>query len=102
MRPSLLLLLVGSLVALAGGSAIAASPADMPPPGRHYALKADAHKNAPTFKKGRPIVGTTYFYWYDVYSGAHVRNADGSDAMTTHPPDSSMADLSYKSPNWHY
>jgi hypothetical protein len=102
MRRSLLLFLVGSVAAVASGFALAASLADVQPPGKYYHLKADAHKNTPTFKKGQPIVGTTYFYWYDVYSGAHFRNANGSDAMTTHPPESSMADLSYKSPNWHY
>lgn len=94
----LLAVLVLPLVDLAS----AASPLDHPPPGRYFRLKAAAHAKAPTFKSGRPIVGTTYFYWYDVYTGAHLRNPDGSDALTTHPPESSMVDLSYKSPDWHY
>lgn len=55
-----------------------------------------------TFKHGQPVVGTSYFYWYDVYSGAHIRNADGTDALTTHPPAAAMADFSYKSADWHY
>src|SRR5690606_189852 len=42
-----------------------------------------------------------YFYWYDIQAGSHIRNADGSDALTTHPPDEAMKDLSYQSPHWH-
>ena len=76
--------------------------AEAPPPGKYFKLGPAVHKSAQSFKTGQPIVGTSYFYWYDVYSGAHIRNGDGSDAMTTHPPKEAMADLSYKSPGWHY
>ncbi|HOQ87045.1 MAG TPA: DUF5010 domain-containing protein [Phycisphaerae bacterium] len=71
-------------------------------PGPYCPLDAQAHTGAESFVSRRPVVGTTYFYWYDVYSGAHIRNADGTDALTTHPPASAMADLSYKSAEWHY
>lgn len=45
------------------------------------------------------IVGTYYFYWYDIYSQAHILDGDGTDALTTHPP--SLDDFSYKSVRWH-
>lgn len=94
-------LMIGAIF-LPPGFALAESPARIPPPGKHFRVQRQVHDKAATFSSRQPIVGTTYFYWYDVYSGAHIRNADGSDALTTHPPESSMADLSYKSPEWHY
>jgi hypothetical protein len=102
MHPRVVLGLLAVMAACSGERASAGSPLDRPPPGSHFKLKDTAHAKAPTFKSGRPIVGTTYFYWYDVYTGAHLRNPDGSDALTTHPPESAVADLSYKSPDWHY
>lgn len=75
---------------------------ETPPPGKHFRLTPADHQGADSFKAGQPIVGTTYFYWYDVYSGAHIRDPDGTDALTTHPPAEAMADLSYKSERWHY
>ena len=42
---------------------------------------------------------TSYFYWYDVYTDAHVRNADGSDALTDHP--TTLTGFSYRSRSWH-
>ena len=57
------------------------------------------HREARSFKRGQPIVGTTYFYWYDAPSKAHIVNHDGSDALTTHPAD--MAGISFKSAAWH-
>ncbi len=68
-------------------------------PGEFFPLKARDHRGAASFKHGEPVVGTTYFYWYDIDSNAHILNGDGSDAMTTHPTD--MNDLSYKRASWH-
>lgn len=45
------------------------------------------------------VVSTTYFYWYDVLSGAHILNPDGSDALTDHPP--TLTNFSYKRLDWH-
>lgn len=45
------------------------------------------------------IVGTYYFYWYDIHTKAHVIDHDGTDALTTHPP--TLDDFSYKSVRWH-
>lgn len=87
---------------LLAAAAVGGPLSEVPPPGPHFPLAPEAHGDAESFVSGRPIVGTTYFYWYDVYSGAHIRNADGTDALTTHPPAAAMADLSYKSAEWHY
>jgi len=48
---------------------------------------------------GRPVVATSYFYWYDDASGEHFRNADGSDALTDHP--ANPVGYSYKRKEWH-
>ncbi|MBN1361915.1 MAG: DUF5010 domain-containing protein [Sedimentisphaerales bacterium] len=69
------------------------------PPGRCFPLTTREHRDAATFERGAPLVGTTYFYWYDIDSQAHIKNTDGSDALTTHPAD--MNDLSYKRSSWH-
>ncbi len=45
------------------------------------------------------FVGTYYFYWYNVHTGEHLRNGDGTDALTTHP--ASMEDFAYRSVAWH-
>lgn len=102
MRPSHCLKKNAILLALAAVPLYAASPLDLAPPGPHFKLTSQAHADADTFESRQPIVGTTYFYWYDVYSGDHVYDPDGTDALTTHPPKQMMADLSYRSPNWHY
>jgi len=69
------------------------------PPGKYFGLSPHVHKDAETFKIGRPIVGTTYFYWYDIDSKSHIIDGDGSDALTTHPAD--MNNISYKRASWH-
>jgi len=69
------------------------------PPGEFFPVKASEHQGAGSFKRGEPVVGTSYFYWYDIDSRAHIVNHDGTDALTTHPAD--MAGISYKSVDWH-
>ena len=69
------------------------------PPGKFFPLKAKDHKNADSFKWGQPVVGTTYFYWYDIDTKSHIIDHDGTDALTTHPAD--MNDISYKRVSWH-
>ncbi len=69
------------------------------PPGEFFPLRAGDHRDAPSFKRGQPIVGTTYFYWYDIESESHIIDRDGTDALTTHPAD--MNDVSYKRTSWH-
>ena len=69
------------------------------PPGKFFPLLAKDHKAADSFTSGQPIVGTTYFYWYDIDTKAHIIDGDGSDALTTHPAD--MNDISFKRESWH-
>ena len=76
-------------------------PADFvlpPPPGNYISAGSEAAAG-PTFRSKSPLVTTTYFYWYDAASQAHVLNGDGTDALTDHPP--SLASFSYKSVDWH-
>jgi hypothetical protein len=75
------------------------NPLPAKPPGEFFPLQRADHKDAASFERGRPIVGTTYFYWYDVESKGHIINRDGTDALTTHPAD--MANISYKRASWH-
>lgn len=42
-----------------------------------------------------------YFYWYDVYTGLHFIDPDGTDALTDHPPDRDLATFSYTEVSWH-
>jgi hypothetical protein len=69
------------------------------PPGKFFPLQAKDHKGTDSFKSGQPVVGTTYFYWYDIDTKFHIIDSDGSDALTTHPAD--MENISYKRPDWH-
>ena len=54
---------------------------------------------ARSFQTGDPVVATSYFYWYDIDSKAHILNHDGSDALTTHPV--TTEGMSWKNPKWH-
>jgi len=69
------------------------------PPGEFFPLRAKDHRDAPSFRRGEAVVGTTYFYWYDVESRVHIIDGDGSDSLTTHPAD--MDNISYKRASWH-
>ena len=81
--------------------AIAAADDVLPekPPGGFFPLRQADHQDADSFDQGRPIVGTTYFYWYDIDTKSHIINGDGTDALTTHPAD--MNTISYKRASWH-
>jgi hypothetical protein len=79
----------------------AGQPRELPAkaPGGFFPLRAGDHRDAASFKQGQAVVGTTYFYWYDAASRAHIVDHDGSDALTTHPAD--LSGISYRSPAWH-
>jgi hypothetical protein len=62
-------------------------------------LKADAFEHARSFRRDEKIVMTHDFYWYDIQTKAHIKNGDGTDALTTHP--ATLEDFSYKSVGWH-
>ncbi|MGM0490852.1 MAG: DUF5010 domain-containing protein [Planctomycetota bacterium] len=69
---------------------------ELPPaPGPHVSPESTADG----FSRRQPIVMTSYFYWYDAETKAHIVNPDGSDALTNHPP--TLDGLSYRNPAWH-
>ena len=51
------------------------------PPGEFFPLRQAVHKGTDSFKQGQPIVGTTYFYWYDIDSKSHIIDGDGTDDL---------------------
>ncbi|MBN2505473.1 MAG: DUF5010 domain-containing protein [Verrucomicrobia bacterium] len=82
--------------------ALAGAPADptLPPAfGPHVQLRPSDFDGARSFGARERIVGTYYFYWYNAETGEHLRDGDGSDALTTHP--ASLDDFSYASDRWH-
>ncbi len=85
------------LMCLWGDAVPTTAPA---PPGPHCRAAPELHRQAASFKTGSPLIGTTYFYWYDAPSGEHTIDGDGSDALTDHPAPE-MPTLSYKSRDWH-
>jgi hypothetical protein len=70
-----------------------------PPLGPYVHLTAGDFAGSATFSTNTPLVTTSYFYWYDSYSNAHLVDGDGTDALTDHPP--TLMDFSYKSKSWH-
>jgi hypothetical protein len=74
-------------------------PAIPPAYGRHTNLAEKDFAEAKSFSARDRLVGTYYFYWYCVQSGEHIRNGDGTDALTDHP--ASLAGFSYRSVAWH-
>jgi hypothetical protein len=80
-----------------GGTARAAEI--NPPLGPYVNLTERHFENVPSHAATNRLVFTPYFYWYDSYTGAHLVNGDGSDALTTHPP--TLDDFSYRSETWH-
>jgi hypothetical protein len=93
--------MAGVVLSFVLSCATLAEPGQLPAnaPGEFFPLKTRDHCDAPSFKAGQPIVGATYFYWYDAASQAHIVDSDGSDALTTHPAD--LAGISFKSVAWH-
>jgi hypothetical protein len=59
------------------------------------------HSALPTWTPNDKLVAAYYFYWYDIYTGSGFIDPDGSDAITNHPPDSYLANYSYKDVSWH-
>lgn len=87
------------LVACTGIVTAGNTPLPARPPGPFFPLESNDHDLAESFERGQPIVGATYFYWYDAKTRAHIADHDGSDALTTHPAD--METISFKSATWH-
>lgn len=70
-----------------------------PPSGKYIKLSEKDFAKSQSFKSTDRIVGTYYFYWYNVYTKEHIIDHDGTDALTDHPAD--MTDFSYTSVRWH-
>jgi len=94
----------GALLVLAC-SVRAALAADPPgdfrapaPPGPHCPLAPGDLAAVESFRPDEPIVGTHFFYWYDIDSGAHFVDFDGTDALTDHPTRSEG--YSFRSASW--
>lgn len=68
------------------------------PPGPHCPVSAEQLKEVESHPADRPLVGTHFFYWYDMKSKAHFVNHDGSDALTDHP--ARHDGYSYQSAAW--
>ena len=80
--------------------AVPDEPAEiLPPLGPHIFLSDADFAGSESFSITNRLVSTSYFYRYDVFSGAHLVNSDGSDALTDHPP--TLTGFSYRSKAWH-
>ncbi len=93
-RPAAYLFMLASAHALSAQQI----PADYqlpPPPGPWVSAERTAH----SYDQSEPLVLTTYFYWYDIHTKSHILDADGSDALTDHPP--TLDGVSYREPTWH-
>lgn len=77
-------------------------PADFklsPPPGSFVSKTQPDRSASGRFAAGTPLIATSYFYWYDEATKAHLIDGDGSDALTEHPP--TLKGLSYNNVAWH-
>lgn len=71
----------------------------LPPIGPYTGLQPADFEGVPTFTPRDRLVLTPFFYWYDIFTSEHILNADGSDALTDHPP--TFTGFSLRSPAWH-
>ena len=97
-RTSAALLAIVLVAGLALVSAACAAQIN-PPLGSHTHPGPDELGRATRFGPNDPVVLTSYFYWYDIDTQAHILNSNGSDALTDHPP--TLTGFSYKSTAWH-
>ncbi|SFI57719.1 DUF5010 domain-containing protein [Nitrosomonas sp. Nm34] len=93
---ALFFLLISTTVATLYSKDVSARSA---PPGPYLKQETPATHLQSTFDHDQPIVGTYYFYWYDINTKMHILDPDGTDALTDHPTDSSG--MSYRSSAWH-
>lgn len=97
--PAFLALVASVLAALCAPAQAALPGLGLPPIGPHTALTDADFLGVSTWKASDRLVLTPYFYWYDVFTGDHLLNPDGSDALTDHPP--TYTGFSLRSPAWH-
>lgn len=93
--------LAGLVLLPLGWLGAAAAERDIPPAfGPYINLSPADFAQAASFKETDRMVGTYYFYWYNIHTGEHLTNPqDGSDGLTDHPP--TLEDFSYLSVRWH-
>lgn len=70
-----------------------------PPPGKYVEHRPEQVAATFAFSVDDPVIATTYFYWYDRATNAHIVDHDGTDALTDHPP--TLEGFSYKNVDWH-
>ncbi|MGC8742377.1 MAG: DUF5010 domain-containing protein [Verrucomicrobiia bacterium] len=100
MQNILHIVLIGTLLTWIQQIAMASEQREIPPAfGKYINLSEKDFSKSRSFTSKDKIVGTYYFYWYNVYTKEHILNGDGSDALTDHPAD--MTDFSYTSVRWH-
>lgn len=68
------------------------------PPGKYVNLSRSDLSVVESFSSKEKIVGTYFFYWYNIYTKEHFVNPDGSDALVDHPY--FAEDFSYTSIDW--
>ena len=93
-------ILIVFLVAATATAHAQGAQREIPPAfGPYVNLSAKDFAESKTFTAKDRIIGTYFFYWYDVYTKGHILDGDGTDALTTHP--ATLEDFSYKSVRWH-
>ena len=75
------------------------APKRLRPPGPHVRPVARSELRSTAFGVAEPIVGTYYFYWYDIETTEHFVDHDGTDALTRHP--ATTEGYSYRKASWH-
>jgi len=95
------LVVVVLAVLCTGSSGHCADPTNVinPPIGPYVNLQPADFADAASYTSNDRLVLTPYFYWYDIYSDAHITDSDGTDALTDHPP--TLTGFSYLSKAWH-
>ncbi|MGC8829650.1 MAG: DUF5010 domain-containing protein [Verrucomicrobiia bacterium] len=100
MRNIFLLTLTTVALNLSLQNAIPSEEREIPPAfGKYINLTEKDFARSQSFTSKDKIVGTYYFYWYNIYTKEHIIDPDGTDALTDHPAD--MTDFSYTSVRWH-
>lgn len=98
-RLSLVVLGLATICAGSHGHCADSTNVINPPIGPYVKLQPADFTNAASYTSNDRIVLTPYFYWYDIYSEAHIIDSDGTDALTDHPP--TLTGFSYLSKAWH-
>lgn len=91
-----------AMLAFFAGAMVGELPPDyqLPPtPGVYVAADSGKEAGRVRFRAGEPVVATTYFYWYDDATKAHLIDHDGTDALTDHP--TTLDGFSYNNVDWH-